>query len=63
MNSLIAEIVSQNQTLHWYITYNWSYSEFVRFLPILAKMLLPWQHPLDTCNQKYLFLFFLLVVP
>jgi len=28
MNSLIAETVSQNQTLHWYITYNWSYSQF-----------------------------------
>ena len=27
---------------------------FVTFLPILAKNWLPWQCPLDPCNQKYL---------
>jgi len=27
---------------------------FVRFLPNLAKMWLPWQRPLDPCNQKCL---------
>jgi len=27
---------------------------FVIFLPILAKIWLPWQRPLDPCNQKYL---------
>ena len=27
---------------------------FVRFLPILAKIWLPWQRPLDPCNQKCL---------
>jgi len=27
---------------------------FVIFLPILAKIWLPWQRHLDPCNQKYL---------
>jgi len=27
---------------------------FVIFLPILAKIWLPWQRPLDPCNQKCL---------
>jgi len=27
---------------------------FVIFLPILAKLWLPWQRPLDHCNQKCL---------
>jgi len=27
---------------------------FVRFLPVLAKIWLPWQRRLDPCNQKYL---------
>jgi len=30
------------------------YGYFVRFLPILAKNWLPWQCPLDPCNQKCL---------
>jgi len=29
---------------------------FVKFLPILAKIWLPWQRSLDTCNHKYLLL-------
>jgi len=28
---------------------------FVIFLPILAKIWLPWQRPLDPCNQKCLY--------
>jgi len=27
---------------------------FVKFWPILAKIWLPWQRPLDPCNQKCL---------
>jgi len=27
---------------------------FVTFLTILTKIYLPWQRPLDICNQKYL---------
>ena len=27
---------------------------FVIFLPVLAKIWLPWQRPLDPCNQKCL---------
>ena len=45
---------SQNQTLHGYIIYNWSYGFFVIFLPILAETWLPWKPPLDPCNQKCL---------
>jgi len=56
MNSLIAETLSENQTLHWYVTYNRSYGHFcaVRFLPILAKIWLPWQRPLHTDSQECL---------
>jgi len=50
MNSLIAQTLSQNQILHGYVIYNWSYGHFVTFLPILAKTWLPWQRPLDPCN-------------
>jgi len=48
--------LSQNQTLHGYVAYNWIYGHFVILLPILAKIWLPWQHPLDRCNQKCLLL-------
>jgi len=54
MNSLIAQTLSQNQTLHEYVAHNWSYGHFVIFLPILANIWLPWQRPLDYCNQKCL---------
>jgi len=36
------------------MSYNWRYDHFVIFLPILAKTWLPWQRPLDLCNQKCL---------
>jgi len=53
MNSLIAQTPSLNQTLHGYLAYNWSYGHFCDFLwLILAKIWLPWQRPLDPCNQK-----------
>jgi len=52
MNSLIAQTLSQNQSVHWYDTYNWSYGHFCDILPILAKNWLPWQYLLDPCNQK-----------
>jgi len=54
MNSTIVQTLSQNQTLHGYVAYNWSYGHFVIFWPILAKIWLPWQRPLDPCNQKCL---------
>ena len=34
--------------------YKWSYCHFVIFWLILAKIRLPWQRPLDSCNQKCL---------
>ena len=33
---------------------SWSYGHFCHFWPILAKNWLPWQRPLDPCNQKRL---------
>ena len=54
MNSPMAQTLSQNQTLHGYVAYNWSYGHFCDFWPILAKIWLPWQRPLDPCNQKCL---------
>ena len=51
MNSPIAQTLSQNQTLHGYVAYNWSYDHFC---DILAKIWLPWQRHLDPCNQKCL---------
>jgi len=54
MNSLIAQTLSQNQTLHEYVAYNWSYGHFCDFCPIFAKSWLPWQRPLHPWNQKCL---------
>jgi len=56
MNPLIAQTqtLSPNQTLHGYVAYKWSYGHCCDFLTILAKMWLPWQRPLDPCNQKCL---------
>jgi len=54
MNSPIAQTLSQNQTLHGCVAYNWSYGHFFVFWPILAKIWLPWQRLLDPCNQKCL---------
>jgi len=55
MNSPMAQTLSQNQTLYGYVAYNWSYGHFCNFCgPILAKIWLPWQRPLDPCNQKCL---------
>jgi len=51
-NFSMAQSLSQNQTLHGYAAYNWNYGHFVIFCLILAKMWLPWQRPLDPCNQK-----------
>jgi len=39
MNSLIAETLSENQTLYENNAYNFSCGHFVIFLPILAKKL------------------------
>jgi len=50
MNSPIVQILSQNQTLHRTKVM----AIFVIFWPILAKIWLPWQRPLDPFNQKCL---------
>ena len=47
IHSLIAQTLSQSQTLHWYIAYNWSYGHSVRFFPILAKIWLSRKRPID----------------
>jgi len=46
--------LSQSQTLHGYVAYNWSYSHFCDFWPVLAKIWWPSQRSLDRCNQKCL---------
>jgi len=46
-----AQNLTQNQTLHGYVAYNSSYGHFC---DILAKIWLPWQRPLEPCNQKCL---------
>jgi len=55
MNSVIAHTLSQNQTLHLYVAYNWSLGYFVIFLPILAKIWLPRQRPLDIAIRNVFF--------
>jgi len=55
MNSLMAQTLSQNQTLHGYFAYNLSYGHFCDFFGLfLTKIWLPCQRPLDPCNQKCL---------
>ena len=49
VNSTIAETLSQNQTLHGYVV--WA---FLCFLAYFGHISLPWQRPLDPCNQKCL---------
>jgi len=56
MNSTIAQTLSQNQTLQ---CMDMSHTTevmaiFVKFWPILAKLWLPLQRPLEPCNQKCL---------
>ena len=54
MNSLIAETLSQNQTLHRYVTYNWSYGHFCQICCYFGQHLVAMATSLDPCNQKYL---------
>ena len=55
MYSPIAQALSRNQTLHGYMSLTTEVlAIFVIFWPILAKIWLPWQRPLDPCNQKCL---------
>ena len=54
MNSQMAQTLSQNKL---YIDMSYTtevMAIFVKFWPILAKIWLPWQRPLDPCNQKCL---------
>ena len=55
MNSLMAQTLSQNQTLHGRVAYSRSYGNFLGFCGLLwPKIWVPWQRPLDHCNQKCL---------
>jgi len=56
MNFPIAQTLSesQNQTLHGYFACNWSYSHFCHIFAYFCQNLVPWQRPLDHCNQKCL---------
>ena len=55
MNFPMAQTQSQNQTLHGCVAYNWSYGHFVIFWPILGKVWLPWQRPLDLAIRNVFF--------
>jgi len=48
MNSPMARALSQNQTLHGCVAWNWSYGHFCDFLAYFGQ----WQWPLDSCNHK-----------
>jgi len=54
MNCPMAQTLSQNQTVHGCVAYNWSYGHFVIYLAYFGHNLLPWQRPLDSCSQKCL---------
>jgi len=54
MNSLIAHILSQNQTLHGYIVYNWSYGHFCEILGYFGQSLVAMATSLRPWNQKCL---------
>ena len=54
MNSPMTQTLSQNQTLHGYVAYNWSYGHFCDFLAYFVQNLVAMACPLDPCNQKCL---------
>jgi len=53
MNSPIAQSLSQNQTLHGYVAYNWSYGHFCDFLSYFGEKVVAMATSLiDPCNHK-----------
>jgi len=50
----MAQTLSQNETLHELSLTTEVMAIFLIFWPTLAKIWLPWQRPLDPCNQKCL---------
>ena len=54
MNSPMAQTQSQTKLCMYVSLTTEVMGIFVIFLPILAKISMPWQRPLDRCNQKCL---------
>ena len=53
MNSMIAETLSQNQTLHGYVAYNWSYGHFCEiFFAYFDENLVAMATPLDVAVKN-----------
>jgi len=50
--NLAGRKATKNQILHGSVAYNWSYGHYCDFWPTLTNIWLPWQRPLDPCNQK-----------
>ena len=55
VNSLTAETLYQNQALHWNERIRLKLWPFCEISAYFGKIWLPWQRPLDLCNQKCLF--------
>jgi len=56
MNFPIAQTLSQNQTLHGYVAYNWSYGHFCDFLAYFGHNLVAMAMPLRTLQSEMSFL-------
>jgi len=54
MNSPMAQTLSENQTLHGYVAYNWSYGHFCDYLAYFGQNLVAMATPIRPCNQKCL---------
>jgi len=50
MNSLLVQAYPKTKLCIDMLHTTEAMAIFVIFLPILAKIWLPWQHPLDPCN-------------
>jgi len=55
MNSTIAQTPSQNQTLHGYVAYNWSYGHFCDFFTYFGQNLFAMATPLRPLQSEMSF--------
>jgi len=54
MNSPVAQTLSQNQTLHGCVAYNWSYCHFCNIFAYFGQNLVDMATSLGPCNQRCL---------
>jgi len=52
MNSPIAQTLSENQTMHWCVAYNWSYGHFCNFLAYFGQNLVAMATPLRPLQAE-----------